>query len=253
MRFSLAAYRRLGTSRDVCVFMGRLWGEAAQTWSLAERAGFLHQQVANDLIQGDFWGCVEAFCARSPAEAVVVAERWLDSRPEPAALGVIANMIGLLRRATASDPSAAAGFAALEGRVQAAGYPAWRALYIQSRACSIGVLPVTEQDAVEMRERYIYAGAEEETPWCFLMNSVIRAERDAWLWAHRELMGVARPNLGEAARHFISHIFRRHVRASARRPVAAAGSPRRCTGVRGGIPPCAPRRPCATSSLRANP
>jgi hypothetical protein len=183
--------------------------------------------------------------ARSHRDAAV--RKWLVR------LGVIANMIGLLRRATASDPSAAAGFAALEGWVQAGGYPAWRALSIQSRACSIGVLPVTEQDAVEMRERYIYAGAEEEAPWCFLMNSVIRAERDAWLWAHRELMGVARPNLGEAARHFISHIFRRHVRASARRPVAAAGSPRRCTGVRGGIPPCAPRRPCATSSLRANP
>src|ERR1039457_7091737 len=32
MRFSFAAYRQLGVSGDVCVFMGRLWGEAAQTW-----------------------------------------------------------------------------------------------------------------------------------------------------------------------------------------------------------------------------
>ena len=30
MRFSFAAYRQLGVSADVSVFMGRLWGEAAQ-------------------------------------------------------------------------------------------------------------------------------------------------------------------------------------------------------------------------------
>jgi hypothetical protein len=240
MRFSFAAYRQLGVSGDVCVFMGRLWGEAAQTWSPAERAQFLfligqdphevfqgldfaaelfrrvqftaeevfpwfavaHRQVVNDLIQGGFWGCVEAFCAGNPAQAVVVAERWLDTRPDPPALGVISNMIGRLRLAIVSDPSAATGFAALENRVQGNGCPAWRALYIQSLACSIGILPITEQDAIETRDRYVYAGAEEETAWCFLLSSVVRAERETWHWAHRELMGVARPSLSEASKNW---------------------------------------------------
>ena len=240
MRFSFAAYRQLGVSADVSVFMGRLWGEAAQTWNSAERAQFLflivqdphevfqgldlaaelfrrvqftaeevfpwfavaHRQVGNDLVQGGFWGCVEAFCAGNPAQAVVVAERWLDTRPEPPALGVIGNMIGQLRLAIASDSPAANGFAALEKRVQANGCSAWRALYIQSRAFSTGTLPITEQDAIEIRDRYVYAGAEEETAWCFLLSSVVRAERETWPWAHRELMGVARPSLGEAPRYW---------------------------------------------------
>jgi hypothetical protein len=41
MRFSLAAYRQLGVSENVCLFMGRLWADAVQTWSGPERAQFL--------------------------------------------------------------------------------------------------------------------------------------------------------------------------------------------------------------------
>jgi hypothetical protein len=242
VRFSLAAYQQLGVSSDVRVFMGHLWGEAARTWSPEERAQFLsfivrdphevfqaldftaelfrqvrfsaeevfpwlalaYRRVGNDLIQDGFWRCVKAFCAGNPAEATLVAERWLDTRPEPPALGVISNMIGQLRLAITADPSAATQLAALESRVQANGYPAWRTLYIQSLAYSIGSFPITEQRAIQIRDRYVYAGAEEETAWAFLLSSAVRAQRESWPWAYRELMALARPSLGEAPRHWAS-------------------------------------------------
>lgn len=240
MRFSFAAYRQLGVSGDVCVFMGRLWTDAVQAWSPQERTQFLllcvrdphevfqaldfavelfrrvqftpdevfpwiaaaHRQVGNDRIQQGFWGCVEAFCIRSPPEAVAVAERWLDTKPELPALGVIGNMIGWLRLKVVSDPSSAALFEALEQRVQAHGHPAWRAIYIQSWAHAVGQAILNEKKALDIREPYRCSTCDEEIAWCFLLNSIVHSDRPSWSWAHRELTRLASPGLDERAKYW---------------------------------------------------
>ena len=212
--FSLAAYNHLGVSEHVCFFMGRLWAKAVETWDARDRAQFLlllvrdrqevfqaldfavelfrrvqftadeaypwivaaQQLVGNDLYQRGFFGCVEAFCAKSPAQAIAVAERWLDSRPERPALGVICNMVGWLRGAAASDSSLAGAFTAFEQRIQATGHSEWRALYIQSWVHGAGLL--NENDALAIRKRYPCADCEEEIAWCFLLNAVVQTNRE---------------------------------------------------------------------------
>ena len=237
MRFSLAAYSQLGAGEDVCFFMGRLWADAMEGWTATERTQFLllmvhdrreafstlkfaielfrrihltaeevfpwimaaRQQVGDHLYHG-FWGCIEAFCAKSPAEAVAVAGLWLDSRPERESLEVIANMIGWLRRVTTLQPAAAALFSSLEERLRAAGNAAWRAAYIQSWAGAAGQPLLDERIALDLRDRCLCPDGEEEIAWCFLLSCIAHADRSSWSWTHRELKRVARPSMGDKAK-----------------------------------------------------
>ncbi len=161
MRFSMAAYRHLGVSDDVRLFMGRLWVDSMQSWTTSERARFLQltvqdrhgvfqaldfsaelfarvhftadevlpwivaarHQVGNDLMQGGLWGCIQAFCATTPAEAVAVAGRWLSQTPAAPSLAAIGNMVGWLRLSIGPGHSAAA--AALRPAVKVGVYAAW--------------------------------------------------------------------------------------------------------------------------------
>jgi hypothetical protein len=113
LRFSVGAYDQMGVSEQVCLFMGRLWAHAVETWSAPDRAQFLlllvrgrqevfqaldfgvelfrrvqftaeeafpwivaaQRPVGNDFYQRGFLGCVEAFCANSPADAIAVSDQ----------------------------------------------------------------------------------------------------------------------------------------------------------------------------------
>ena len=237
--FGLSAYNHLGVSEHVCLFMGRLWADAVETWSAPDRTQFLlllvrdrqevfqaldfavelfrrvqftadeaypwivaaQQLVGNDLYQASFFGCIEAFCAKSPAQAIAVAERWLDSRPEHPALGVVSNMVGWLRGTTASADSFADAFAALEQRIQTTGHSEWRAVYIQSWVHGAEFL--NENDALAIRKRYPCSDCEEEIAWCFLLNAITQTNRESWLWTHRELGIVAKPTLSATGKHWV--------------------------------------------------
>lgn len=240
MRFGMAVYRQLKRSEASRIFVGRIWAGATHAWDSESRIVFLsllvrdphevfetldiavelfrrvqfvaeevfpwivqaHGRVANDIYQRGFWGCVEAFCATSSRAAVVVAGRWLDTTAESPSLDAVSNMIGWIRTAVRDDPTSTTDFVDLEERVKAAGYPAWRALYIESWARGDGILSITEQGALDIRDRYLQADAEEETAWCFLLSSAIHSKRDCWHWAYRELRGVARPRLNEASKRW---------------------------------------------------
>ncbi|MGA2715297.1 MAG: hypothetical protein ABSG41_19525 [Bryobacteraceae bacterium] len=240
MRFSMAAHQFLGVSNDAHVFMGRLWADAIPMWSSPERAEFLsmlvqdpqdafhalsfgvemfrriqftadeafpwiaeaHRIAGNDHFQGGFWGCIEAFCATSTKEAITVLERWLDSNPKGPSLRIIRNMIGWLRLAAPAQASDAARFAAIEDRVRSGGHSAWRGLYIQSWAYARPDLVLNEQRALDMRDRYVHPGSEEEIAWCYLLNSIIQVDKGSWVWAQRELHILSRPGLGEEAKYW---------------------------------------------------
>jgi hypothetical protein len=240
MRFSMAVYRQLKASEASRIFVGRIWAGAAQAWDSENRIVFLsllvrdpdevfetldiavelfhrvqftaeevfpwitqaHARVVNDIYQRGFWGCVEAFCNTSSRAAVVVAGRWLDTTAESRSLNAVSNMIGWLRIAVRADRTRTSDFVELEERVKAAGYPAWRALYIESWARGDGILSITEHGALDIRDRYVQAEGEEVTAWCFLLSSVIHSKRDFWHWAHRELRSVALPRLDEASKYW---------------------------------------------------
>ncbi len=240
MRFSLAAYRFLGVSDEVSVFMGRLWADAIQAWSSTERVEFLlmmlrdrqvtfqaltfgaemfrrvqftadeaflwiaeaHQVVSNDYFQVGFWGCVESFCSTSTKEALTVLERWLDSNPQGASLVIIRNMTSWLRLAVPGETSDVARFAAIENRLRSSGHSSWRSLYIQSWAYGQPNLLLPEQSAREMRDLFVRPGSDEEVAWCYLLNSTVQVDKGSWLWAQRELQNLSRPGLSEEARHW---------------------------------------------------
>lgn len=240
MRFSLAAYGHLGVSDEVRLFMGRLWADVLGSWKATERAGFLQlmvkdrhqvfealdfavelfrrvdfaadevlpwittarQQVGNDFIQRGLWGCIQAYCTKSPTEAVKVADGWLTQSPDETALGAIANMIGWLRLVVGPAHPAAAAFAALEARVQGTGSAAWRKLYIESWARAAGDPSLTEAKALELRDKFVQPGGEAEAAWCFLLNAITQADRLAWAWTHREIKRLARPQLDDNAKYW---------------------------------------------------
>jgi hypothetical protein len=242
LRVSLTAYRRFHASEASRMFMGRIWADAVCAWSSKDRAIFLsallrdpydvfetldiavhvfehvqftfeevfpwiseaHGRVVNDMYQKGFWGCIKAFCRTSPQAAVIVAGHWLDARPEGPSLTVVSNMIGWLRIAERAHPELASDFVALEERLKASGYPAWRALYIQSWAANSGSHSLTESVALELRDRFVCADADEETAWCFLLSSVVDSQPASCPWAHRELRAVARPSLGEASKYWVA-------------------------------------------------
>lgn len=242
VRLSLNLYHRLGSSEESRRFLGRLWAEAAARWDIKGRAVFLslllrdrhevfetldiavelfrrlgfsadevfpwieeaHRRVANDMYQKGFWGCAEAFCNTSPDAATLVCERWLAARPPSPSLNVISNMMGWLRVVGHRTGNIPQRFLGLEERVKAGGYPAWRALFLQSWTHGSGGSPITEDEALDLRDRHVVHDSEEETAWCLLLNSVVHADRAAWCWAHRELMRMATPTLGQNSKHWIA-------------------------------------------------
>jgi hypothetical protein len=237
MRFSVTGFVRLGASEEARIFIGRLWADAIQGWDSAGRRDFLrlllrdphevfaaldvatelfrrvqftvdeifpwileaHALIANDTYQEGFWRCVEALSTTSPQAATSLAGRCLDSGPQGHT--VVSNMLAWLRIAVRSQPNVASDFANLEGRLKAPGCPAWRAPYIQSWRC-VGRLVLTEKEALEIRNRYVYADTEEETAWCFLLGSSVLTDKVSWSWAHRELMAAARPSLTDDAKRW---------------------------------------------------
>jgi hypothetical protein len=241
IRFGLNAYRRLGFSEASRIFLGRLWADAARAWDGQGRMAFLslllrdrhevfealdiavelfrrvqfaadevfpwlaeaHRRVANDMYQRGFWGCVDAFCSTSPEAAIIVCGRWLDARPLSLCLNVISHMVGWLRIAVRGHAVIPDGFLRIEDRLKAAGCPAWRALYIQSWTRGSESFSISEKEALDIRDLYVVADSEEETAWCLLLNSVVQADRAAWHWAHRELMSMAGPALGENSKHWV--------------------------------------------------
>lgn len=240
--FGLNAYRRLGFSENARIFVGRIWADAAERWDSQGRAVFLslllrdgheifealdiavelfrrvkctadevfpwiaeaHRRIANDMYQKGFWGCAEAFCSTSSEAAIIVCERWLDARPPSLSLTVLSNMIGWLRIAIHRDEAILDGFLRLEVRLKAGGSPAWRALYIQSWTRGSDTFSISEREALNLRDLYVIPDSEEETAWCFLLNSVVQADRAAWRWAYRELMSMARTTLGDNPKHWIA-------------------------------------------------
>ena len=240
MNFSMKAYRHLDVSDDVRLFMGRLWTDVLRSWDGVERAQFLlttvrdphevfqaldfavevfrriefkadevlpwllraRQRVSGDYIQHGFWACVEAFCTNAPREAVALADTWLSHKPDPPSLNLIGNIIGWLRLAIGPDHPAAAAFSVLESRVQTASDPAWRAIYIQSWAQTVGHSSMTEAKALELRDQLVHPDEDEEVAWCFLLSAIAKSDRRAWPWTHRELKRVARPQLSEQARYW---------------------------------------------------
>ncbi len=241
MAFSMAAYRQLGVSDDVRVFVGRLWAEVVDSWHSDERRAFLQlmvrdphdvfqaldfavelfrrvqftadevlswvvearHRVGNDLIQHGFWGCAEAFCETSTTEAVVLVDKWLSLAPDAPSLWAIGNMIGWLRRSIGPGHPAFSAFSLLEARVQAPGYAAWRALYIQSWVHAGGTPLLKEEKVLELNRQFVQPGSEEEVAWCFLLKGIVTTDRHAWRWAHRELSRIACPTLTDRAKHWI--------------------------------------------------
>lgn len=241
VRLSLNLYHRLGLSEQAREFLGRLWADAAVRWDGEGRTVFLsllirdrhevfetldiavelfrclqfsadevfpwieeaHKRVADDLYQKGFWGCVEAFCSTSPDAAILVCERWLATRPPSPNLHVISNMIGWLRVLGQRVGVSSEGFLRLEESVKIRGYPAWRAVFIQSWIHGSNGSPITEEDALSLRDHYVVPDSAEETAWCMLLNSVVHRDRAAWHWAHRELMSIARSTLGQDSKHWI--------------------------------------------------
>jgi hypothetical protein len=239
---SLNIYHQLGFSEESQKFLGGLWADAAMRWDGNGRAVFLslllrdrhevfetldiavelfrglqfsadevfpwiedaHRRVANDMYQKGFWGCAEAFCRRSPDAATLVCERWLATRPPTPSLNVISNMIGWLRVAGHTAGTRSESFLRLEDSVKAGGCPAWRALFIQSWTHGSGRSPITEEEALHLRDHYVVPDSNEETAWCLLLNSVVHIDRAAWHWAHRELMSMARPALSQDSKHWIA-------------------------------------------------
>lgn len=242
VRLSLDIYHRLGFSGEAQKFLGRLWREAAVRWDGNRRAVFLslllrdrhevfetldiavelfrgqqfsadevypwieeaHRRVANDMYQKGFRAVTQAFCGTSPDAAILVCERWLATRPPSPSLNVISNMIGWLRIEEHRSAEIGAHFRRLENRVQAGGYPAWRSLFIQSWTHRSGHFPITEQQAMDLRNRFVVPNSNEETTaWCILLNSVVHNDRTAWYWAHRELMSMAIPALVQDSKNWI--------------------------------------------------
>ena len=240
MRFSMAAGPCLGFSDGVHAFMGHLWADSMKAWTTEDCARFLqlmlkdsqmvfqaldyaaelfarrrfaadevlpwifpaHGRVKNDLMQRGFWACIQAFCKKSPAQAIVVAERALSQITDTSFLSVIANMLGSLRLVIGPEHSASEALIALEENVKAPGFPERRALYVQSWACAAGKPLLSKDTALQIRDQFIRPDSDEEDSWCFLLNAIIQKDRSSWSWAHRELERVVRPGLSDTAKHW---------------------------------------------------
>lgn len=257
MRFSVQAYRYLGTSDDIRRFMGRIWAELMRRWTETERVSFLqltvhdrndvfaaldfagemlreirltaqealpwlvsaHQMIANDYVQRGFWQCIETFCAENTYEAILTVELWLRRSPEPPALGVIAVMVGNIRMAIKPNDEIGQRFAKLEHALQV-GHPTWRALYLRSWAYRVNQLQ--EDKAVAIRDSYVEPDSEEETAWISLLSSVARVDQNSWDWVLRELRKVARRALSDSAKNAIAGAVFDCIERSAQSDVATA-------------------------------
>jgi hypothetical protein len=257
VRFSVQAYRYLGSSDHVRKFMGRIWADLMRIWTKTERAYFLqltvkdrhdlfaaldfagemlreirltaqealpwlasaHQVIANDHMQRGFWQCIETFYAENTYEAIITVELWLRRSPEPPALGVIAVMVGNIRMTIKPNDEIGQRFAALEHALQI-GHPTWRALHIRSWAYRVNQLD--EDRAVAIRDSCVQPDSEEETAWISLLSSVAQVDQNSWIWVFRELRKVARTTLSDEAKNAIAATVFDSIERSVQPDLAAA-------------------------------
>lgn len=239
--FSMTACLQLGPSTESRTLIGRIWAYAAETWNSEQRKNFLflllrdpdevfqtldiavilfqrvrfvaeevsawlceaHRCVRKDAYQTGFWTCVDTFCSTSPHAAMAVVGGWLDVGPVATPTELAARLLRVLRVAVTSNANLASDFLRLEERLNAPGHPAWRGLYIQSLADLIRTGSLSENNVLEVRDRYVHGGAEEETAWCFLLKAIVCGEKSSWKWARRELMKVAGGPLTDVSKYWV--------------------------------------------------
>lgn len=238
VEFSAETYRYFGADDEVRAFTGKLWTDVLRGWTEDQRHEFLFSvigdrhsifssldfaievfrhipfsaaimlpwlrqaraKLGNDLYQRGFWGCLEAFTTRSPAEAVKVAEQWLAQNPIDTERGVIARLVGIARlRLRPGDPGKTE-IDALDSRLRQGGRPEWRSLFLESWAMLAADKQLIEEKALRLRDELGTQGEQELGAWCYLLSVVARADQAAWSWVHREIAALASSKLDISAR-----------------------------------------------------
>lgn len=212
---STSAYRFLGVSDDVRLFMGHLWAAAVSSWSIPQRTAFLQYtvadkhdafsaldftaeflklvdlsamellpwvkrarlQIGNDLMQQGLWQSVQAICDRTPREALTLAAAWLDEHPDQQSLATIANIVGWLRLRATDDALLRESILSLENRLRTSDISTWRAAYIQSHARTLEQRPLPREIVSELFRELVRRDGDEEVAWCFLLHAIV--QRDA--------------------------------------------------------------------------
>lgn len=236
--FSIETYRYFGADDEVRAFTGKLWTDVLRGWTEDERREFLfaaigdrhsifssldfaievfrqipfsaatmlpwlrqaRAKLGNDLYQRGFWGSLEAFTTRSPAEAVKVAEQWLAQNPIDTERAVVARLVGIARLRLRPGESGKTEIDALDSRLRQGGCSEWRSLFLESWAMLAADKQLIEEKALRLRDELGTQGEQELGAWCYLLSVVARADQAAWRWVHREIVALASPKLGISAR-----------------------------------------------------
>jgi hypothetical protein len=238
MAFSMAGYPCLGASDATRQFLASVWVACLSQWDDHTRGSFLlstaddahdvfqaldylalvlphatfdasqtfawivaaSQRVSKDLVQRGFTACVHAVCARSPAVAVDVAERWLNSDPDERALATIGMMTSFVRLRLWDQPEEVSFFSDFDCRLSGSALAARRAVYL--RSWSSVAASLDEATAFEVRGRVSLQSDEELGAWCFLLTCIANISPTAGGWVCNELRRIATGDLGAEPRHW---------------------------------------------------